>query len=145
LRRAVVTAGDEAPLTVLLRIIERVREHETGLSGAAQAKWSAVRAAAHVALANRGSRLGLYDLRESLEAGNDRLPVEFLAALSLAGDGSCVEAIANAHARSHDAWFRERLADVFRTVVKRERLTRRHAVMKKIQKRWPETFAKLVR
>ena len=140
LRRAVVSAGGEVPLTVLLRIVERVRERENGLAPAQRARWSAVRAAAHVALANRASRLGLYDLRESLEALREKLPVEFLTALMLVGDASCLPGMASAHARSGDAWFRERLADVFRVVVKRERLTRRHAVMKKIHQRWPSTF-----
>jgi hypothetical protein len=82
--------------------------------------------------------------------------VEFLAALSTAGDASCLEAVAAAHARSipsggpagtkpsqrageHD-WWRDHLADAFNTIVKREQLTGRHAVMRKIQKRWPEIF-----
>jgi hypothetical protein len=95
------------------------------------------RAAAHVALANRGSRIALYDLRESLERGAAPLPVEFLAALSLVGDTSCLEAIAGAHAKARNLWWRQHLADVFRTIVARERLTRRHAVVRKIEKRWP--------
>ena len=143
LRRAVISAGGEVALTVLLRIIERVRERENGLAPAQRARWSAVRAAAHVALANRASRLGLYDLRESLEAPHEKLPVEFLTALMLVGDASCLPGMASAHAQSGDAWFRERLADVFRVVVKRERLTRRHAVMKKIHQRWPGTLEQL--
>jgi HEAT repeat protein len=144
LRRAVISGGGEAPLTVLLRIIERVRERETGLPPTQRGRWSAVRAAAHVALANRDSRLGLYDLRESLEAPHEKLPVEFLTALMLVGDASCLPVMASAHARSNDAWFRERLADVFRAVVARERLTRRHAVMKKIHQRWPRAIEQLV-
>jgi HEAT repeat protein len=143
LRRAVISAGGEVTLTVLLRIIERVRERENGLAPVQRARWSAVRATAHVALANRDSRLGLYDLRESLEALHEKLPVELLSALMLVGDASCLPVMASAHARSDDTWFRERLADVFRVVVKRERLTRRHAVMKKIQQRWPETLEQL--
>jgi hypothetical protein len=63
-----------------------------------------------------------------------------MAALSLAGDATCLESIAAAHALaggSESDWWREHLADAFHAIVKRERLTRRHAVMKKIQKRWP--------
>ena len=102
------------------------------------------RAAAHVALASRGSRLALYDLRESLESADAPLPVEFLAALSLVGDASCLEAIAAAYARpaasgrGRDDWWRQHLADAFRAIVAREAITRRHAVMKKIEKRWPD-------
>jgi hypothetical protein len=140
LRRAVVRGGDHMSLSILLRIVERTRDRDSGAAASARAPWSSVRAAAHLALASRASRLALYDLRESLETASDSLPIEFLTALTMVGDASCLQAMAGAHARSRDAWFRERLADVFRAVVKRERLTRRHAVMKKIQQRWPGTF-----
>jgi hypothetical protein len=53
------------------------------------------------------------------------------------GDASCLEAIAAAHASTRDAWMRRRLTDVFLTIVAREKLTQRDAVMKKIAKRWP--------
>jgi hypothetical protein len=62
--------------------------------------------------------------------------VEFLTALSLVGDPSCIEAIAAAHARAKDAWWREQLARVFREVVARERLTRRHRAVRKAEKKW---------
>ena len=99
------------------------------------------RAAAHVALAHRGSRLAVYDLRESLESADAPLPVEFLAALTLVGDRSCLEPIAAAyaHARGGHAWWRQHLADAFRAIAARERITRRNAVMKKIEKRWGKT------
>jgi HEAT repeat protein len=144
LHRALFLAGRDAGPTVLLRLIERLREREAGAPATARATWSAVRGAAHVVLANRASRLALYDLRESLERANDAVPVEFLTALSLIGDASCLNAMALAFSRSRDAWFRARLVDVFQTVVKRERLTRRNAAMKRIQKRWPGTFDLLV-
>jgi hypothetical protein len=96
-----------------------------------------------VVLANRGSRLALYDLRESLKAAAAPLPVEFLTALSLVGDTSCLEAIAAAHQRSDDDWWRQRLSDSFHSIAERGRITRRHAVMKRIQKRWPGTFKQL--
>jgi hypothetical protein len=85
----------------------------------------------------------LYDLRESLEHSAGPLPVEFMAALSLAGDATCLESIAAAYSHAagspgdNDAWWRDHLADAFRAIVKREHVTARHAVMRKIQKRWP--------
>jgi hypothetical protein len=141
LRRAMSQAGDAVSLPLLLRIVERVREREAAEPAGLRDEWTMTRAAAHVALASRGSRLALYDLRESLAAATMPLPVEFLAALSLVGDASCLEAIAAAHAKARNAWWRQHLADAFRTVVVRERLTRRHAVMKKIAKRWPAMIA----
>jgi hypothetical protein len=70
--------------------------------------------------------------------------VEFLAAISAIGDLSCLEPIAAAYARwsasghAERDWWRRHLVDAFRAIVSRERLTRRHAVMKKIAKRWPD-------
>jgi hypothetical protein len=139
LRHALNLAGASLPLPVLLRVVERVREREGSEAAAVRDQWRLTRAAAHIALANRGSRLALYDLRESLETAKGPLPVEFLAALALVGDTSSLEAIAGAHAKTKakDAWWRDQLARVFREIVAREKLTRRHAVMKRIEKRWP--------
>jgi HEAT repeat protein len=145
---ALTRAGASVALPLLLRVIERVREREASEPASREA-WIQVRARAHVTLAARGSRIALYDLRESIEAAASPLPVEFLSALSTAGDTSCLEAVAAAYARSMptegstiapgrkgDVWWRNHLVDVFRIIVDREQLTRRHAVVKKIEKRW---------
>ncbi len=141
LRHAINLTAASASLPSLLKVVERVREREGAEPAAARAQWRLTRAAAHVALANRDSRIALYDLRESLETARGTLPVEFLAALSKIGDASCVEAVAGAHAKAKDAWWRHHLADVFYTIVQRERLTSRHAVMKRIAKRSPGLVA----
>ncbi len=161
LGEAVARAGGGIALPLLLRVIERVREREASAPAARRAEWTRVRGRAHAVLAARGSRIALYDLRESLEsmsAAAAPLPVEFLTALSTAGDASCLEAVAAAYARAppsgpasrkgaggpedHD-WWRDRLTDAFRTIVRRERLTRRHAVVKKIGKRWGSALERL--
>lgn len=134
LRRAAPT------LPELQELIDRIRAREDSESGAQRDAWRRARGAAHVALARRGSRLALYDLRESLEGAKTPLPVEFMAALSLAGDATCLESIAAAHAHAagpENKWWRDHLVDAFHAIVQRERLTGRHAVMKKIRKRWP--------
>lgn len=152
-RAALAREGAAVALPLLHRIIEGVREREAAETSAARrTEWTRVRAAAHVALASRGSRLAVYDLRESLEtvrAGATPLPVEFLAALSRVGDASCLEAIAAAYTRSrkpasgqHD-WWREHLADAFHAIVRRERITRRHAVVKRMEKRWKDACGEL--
>ena len=142
LRLAVHRGATDLPLPLLLLVVERVRDREGAEPPKKRPAWSTVRAAAHVALAQRGSRLALYDLRDSLAAAESPLPVEFLTALTLVGDASCLESMAAAYARSsaaarvpHD-WWREHLADAFRAIVARERITRRHAVMKRLKKRW---------
>ncbi len=117
LRQALKLVGATAPLGSLQQVVERVRVREGAEPAAARDQWRLARAAAHVALGHRGSRLALYDLRESIESAKAPLPVEFLTALSLVGDGSCLEAIAAAHTRAKDAWWREHLAGAFRDIV----------------------------
>jgi HEAT repeat protein len=134
--RAAIAHGDDVPLQHLVRIVERVRVREGAEPAARRDRWRKVRGAAHVALAKRGSRLALHDLRESLERRVDTMPVELATALSLIGDASCLEAIAAAHAKTRDPWWRQHLADAFYTIVTREKLTQRHAVMKRIAKKW---------
>ena len=141
LRHAVSRSGAAVPLPLLLKVVERVREREASEPRAARDEWRLTRAAAHVALASRGSRLALYDLRESLDGAAAPLPVEFLTALSMIGDASCVEAIASAHAKAKDAWWRNHLARAYRQIVARERLTKRHAALRRIEKRWPGELA----
>lgn len=150
LRAVIVRAGETAPLPLLLRIVERVREREPAEPAGRRPAWTMARVAAHAALARRGSRLALYDMRELLEGAKGPLPVEFLAALSQVGDASCLEAVASAYARSsgsglsrHD-WWRQHLAGAFRAIVVREGINRRHAVAKKIEKRWPGTWELVV-
>jgi HEAT repeat protein len=140
LRRELSMNRSGTSLPELRELVERIRTREDAERESRKEAWTRARGAAHVALARRGSRLALYDLRESLERSKAPLPVEFMAALSLIGDTTCVESIAAAYAHamsSPDDWWRGHLADTFRAIVKREKLTSRHAVMKKIQKRWP--------
>jgi HEAT repeat protein len=144
IRLAIVQAGGIAPLPQLLKIVERVRDREGApASGRRGDNWATVRASAHVVLAERGSRLGVYDLRESLERSRTPLPVEFLTALSLAGDASCLEAIARAHAEAGDTWWRDHLARAFQAIVSRERLTKRHAALRRVEQRWPGALERL--
>ena len=143
LHAAVASSGDDVPLTALLRIIERVREREAAEPAAVRGVWMEVRAAAHLALAKRRSKVALYELRESIAAAERSLPAPFVTALTLIGDASCLEGIATAYARSTDAVWRHALREAFQSIAKREKITRRHAVMKKIEQRWPQAFAQL--
>jgi hypothetical protein len=148
LREALATRGAAAPLNTLRKMIDAIRAHEAALQqsddGGKSDGWRAVRGALHQALALRGSRVALYDLRESLteSAGNATstpLPVTFLAALHVLGDEACLEPIAAAFVRANpdDERWRQQLAAAFRAIVKRQKLTRRHAALKRITARWP--------
>lgn len=127
----------QASLQNLHALIEELREREAAAAGIRRRELAAQRAKVHLELARRGSRIALYDLRESLERSRDPLPVDALAALSRLGDASCLEPIAAAYTRSTDGWSRNQLLSMFHAIVKREKLTARSAVMKRIAKRWP--------
>jgi len=160
-REAIARRGADTPLPNLLRLIERIRDRESRVAPPDRRRWLGVRAAAHVALGTRGSRLAVYDLREALDTASEPLPVEFLAALTLAGDSSCLEPIAGAFARAsgtastpggversaprsiEDDWWRQHLADAFQAIMAREGITRRHAIARKIDRRWPAAAADL--
>jgi hypothetical protein len=149
LRLAVTEAGARAPIAELALLIERVRYREGAEPGPARAEWVAVRAAAHLLLAERGSRSALYDLRETFETAREALPVEFLGAAAAIGDSAMLEAVATACGRAIDAgmrvddWWIRRLTDVFRAIAAREHLTRRHGVAKRIAARSREAAALL--
>ena len=76
-----------------------------------------------------------------------RLPTSFLAALHVLGDVSCLEPLAAAWGaaepdRTTDGLrWQQQLASAFRAITQRERITKRHAVMKKIAARWPGLVA----
>ncbi|MQA29634.1 MAG: hypothetical protein GEU82_07330 [Luteitalea sp.] len=139
--RALSDVGAETPLPALQAIVDRVRERESREPRSRRGGWTGARAVAHLALARRGSRLALYDLRETLERATEPLPVEFVATVSAVGDVSCLEPLAAAYAqtaggRHRQDWWPRHLSGAFRAIVARERITRRHATMKKIAKRW---------
>ena len=139
LRESMATRAATAPLPVLRRLIEAVRDRERAKGSAPeQREWQAVRGALHQALALRGSRIALYDLRESVGATTDPLPPSFLAALTAVGDDSCLEPLAAAftHAPPDSRW-RHQLAETFHAVVRRERLTKKHSAVRRALSKAP--------
>jgi hypothetical protein len=143
LREALGSRGASAPLGTLRSLVDAVHARERDLDDSARPGWLALRGALHQALALRGSRVAVYDLRETLQEGPMRLPSSFLTALHAIGDASCLEPLASAwDAASADRsvqglrWHQQ-LASAFRAIAQREKLTKRHAVMKRIAVRWP--------
>lgn len=139
MRDAISARAAAAPLGTLQRMIDacRVRENESA-ANADRSGWLAVRGALHQALALRGSRVALYDLRETLEGATGPLPTTFATAVHAVGDESCLEGIAAAwSAAGGNAVWRQQLQAAFEAIVKREKVTKRSAVLKKIATRWP--------
>ena len=138
LREALKSRGAATALGVLQKMIDAAREKEAAARAERQEAWRAFRGALHQALALRGSNVAVYDLRETLEGATAPLPATFLTALHVVGDASCLEAIAAAHAAAGDERWQGQLADAFAAIAKREKVTPRSGVMKRIAARWPE-------
>jgi hypothetical protein len=136
---------DTAPVNTLRKLIDPVRARENAAKPAAKkAAWRAVRGALHQALALRGSKIAVYDLRETIEQTQEPLPVTFLAALHAVGDASCLPGLAAAYARgARDSAWPGQVREAFRAIARRERITRRHAVMKRLAAKWPEFVSTL--
>ena len=133
--------GPSARVTVLRRAIDAVREREREATAAAREQWFGVRGVLHQQLATRDSRLAVFDLRESFASAERPLPAGFVAAAAAVGDATCLEPIAAAWLRGSDPWWRDHLSEAFRAIVRREGLTRRHPVLKKILEKWPAAGA----
>lgn len=139
----------DAPLPTLYRLIEVARDREAATPAAAGGEaWLAVRGAVHRELAARASRVAVYDLREAIARAAAPLPEGFAEAAGLVGDAACLESIAAQLARPAPdgrllEWH-DRLLTAGRAIVERERLTRRHAVMKKIARLSPGVAATLL-
>lgn len=139
----VAKRGLTAPLSEIHDMIARIRERERDeLSGRRRQEWQVARAAAHLALAKRNSRVALYDMRETFDAATTPLPLDLLHAVALIGDASCLEPMARAwEAAGEELWWRDRVAEAARAVVAREKLTSRNAVVKRIRARHPDFLA----
>jgi hypothetical protein len=138
-RNALAARAATAPLNTLRKLIEAVRLRESDAPPRMREGWCALRGALHQALALRGSRVALYDLRESL-TGSDTLPgsvvPSFVGALQLVGDESCLEPLAAMFERSAgDAHRQHQLESAFRAIARRERISRRHKVMRRLEAR----------
>jgi hypothetical protein len=147
---ALARDSDEAALPTLHRLVTVLREREGRERREAQrAEWIAVRGAVHEVLAIRDSRVALYDLRETLEACEKPLPAAYLRAAATIGDAGCLEAIAGAYARAagsdDDRTWRADLSAVARAIAKREKLTSRHEVIRRVNTRWGDAVAGLLR
>jgi hypothetical protein len=131
--------GATAPLSALHAAVTGAREREqTDTLARRRDEWTRMRGAAHLALAHRGSRVAVYDLRESFDRARTPLPADFLAAAARVGDESCLEPMARAWAGAKgEPWWRSRLMETAADVVTRLKLTGRHATLRRVREKWP--------
>lgn len=135
---AIAAEGTQAPITALRRIVDMVRAREKVAVGAEREGWRSARGLLHETLAQRGSVIALYDLRETLEQVQEPASAHFLTAAMAAADASCLDAIAArwVHAGA-DVWLRDQLERIFHAIVNRERLRRSSPLMARLLKRHP--------
>jgi hypothetical protein len=135
-----LTANADAPLSELHNLMSEIRERERREPSArARHRWVLARAAVHAVLARRGSRVALYDLRESFDAAQEPLPLDFLSAAIAIGDAATIEPLARAWAAAaaSEKWWRGRLQDAAADIVKREKLTKRSTALKRVIAKYP--------
>src|SRR5262249_9193365 len=98
-------------------------------------EWRLARGLAHAALAQRGNRVALYDLREAFDSATEPLPLDFLTAMSAIGDETCLEPLARAWAGGDvgETWWRSRMQEAAADIVRRSRLTGRNATVKRVR------------
>jgi hypothetical protein len=136
---ALARDGASVPLPTLHRLVATVREREgRERRDRGRRDWLTVRGAVHQALATRGSRVALYDLRESLEGASEPLPPAFTDAVAAIGDESCLEPLAARYAEAEDDAWRAALGQAASAIAARERVTLRSAVARRLKAKYGE-------
>ena len=137
-REWVEAHGGNATLAALHDAIKSFRESEARAdTGRRRQQWVEARGAVHRVLAGRGSRLALYDARETLSEAGSPVPPGFLDAIDRLGDASCLEPLARAWSASRHPQWRARLSELARQIVARSKLSGRSAIVKGIRANWP--------
>jgi hypothetical protein len=144
-QRLIGDAGGQVTLATLHRLVLALgHAARTAATDAERAGWSQALGAAHAALAARGSRLALVDLRDALERTPPERLGELVAAAAAIGDSGCLAPLAAAWTAAGDGPTRRRLAAAFAAIVAREGLTRRHAAVKDVIARFPKAAVPLL-
>ncbi len=134
---AIDTEGRLASVTDLHRVIEMLRARAAS-AASDRAGWDRVRGEVHRVLAEQGSTLALYDLREALDNTATLASPGLLAAAQAIADVSCLASVTLRWLEAGaDPWLRDQCERVFRSIVERERLRRNSAAMALLLKRWP--------
>jgi hypothetical protein len=131
--------GSGATLSTLHALVTKTREREQAESSSRlRSEWLQARGRAHHALAKRQSLVALYDIRETFESSSSALPQSFVSSAAAIGDASCLEPLARAWAAGgKDLSWKHQLSTTAATIMRREKLTGRSAVVKKLRANFP--------
>lgn len=133
----VAAHGHAATLSSLHDVVKAFREREAAApSSRGRDEWQRARGAAHKTLAGRGSRVALYDLKETFSATRVPLPPEYLEAMAALGDASCLDGLARAWSATRGAEWRGHLVEAAQQILRRSKLSGRSAVVKSIRANW---------
>lgn len=129
--------GARATLAMLHDAIKSFRDAEGAAETSGEkSEWLRARGVAHAMLAMRGSRLALYDARETFSTAKAPLPPGFVETIANLGDASCLEPLARAWSATRDSAWRAQLSEAARRIVTRARIGGRNSVMKDIRANW---------
>lgn len=129
--------GARATLATLHDAIKSFRDAESRAETSGEkSEWLRARGVAHSMLALRGSRLALYDARETFSTAKAPLPPGFIETIANLGDATCLEPLARAWSATRDSAWRAQLSEAARRIVTRSKLGGRNAVVKGIRANW---------
>jgi HEAT repeat protein len=136
--------GDKSQIYRLKDLVDRLAArptHPADVNG-----WDPmqrVRAKAHLELARIGSRVAIGDLRDVLGDPERRVELEMLSAVELIGKRDEIVVLLRAYGREDD-FMKERIADVVRTIRKRERIRRNSKVFQTLNRDQRRALAEIL-
>lgn len=123
--------GEKALIYKLKGVIERVAPKPEGSPASRFDTMQRVRAKAHLELARIGSRVAIADLQAILRDDTRRLPLEAFAAVERIGKRDELPLLLRAYLRE-DPYMRDRIAEVVRAILKRERIRRNETSLRSL-------------
>jgi len=124
--------GEKSSIYRLKDLIDRLASGAHGAEASGLDLTQRVRAKAHMELARIGSRVAIQDLREAIGDADRRIEVESLAAVRMIGKRDEIAVLLRAYTREDD-FMREEIADVVRTIMRRERLRRNNRMFRSLR------------
>lgn len=119
--------GDKPVVYRLKDLLDRIATRESESPQGGFDPMQRVRAKAHLELARIGSRVAIQDLRSAIADPDRRIELENLSALESIGKKDEIPLLLRAWVRE-DRQVRERIAEVIRAIMKRERIRRNNGV-----------------
>jgi len=125
--------GDKSQIYRLKDLVDRLAARPTHPADNGWDPMQRVRAKAHLELARIGSRVAIGDLHEVLGDAERRVELEMLSAVELIGNRDEIVVLLRAYGREDD-FMKERIADVVRTIRKRERIRRNSKIFQTLNR-----------